>query len=129
MSQTAKPAFSNAAFGALKDIQLQTALDGGMTRAVNGRVAAMGETSDAPALLHLGLYSPVLLALYLLALRSVFAHERAMKLPDIAAAPGTPPEPHREVGPFLMAAAVVLAAGTWLPVSYTHLTLPTSDLV
>lgn len=71
--------------------------------------------SDAPALLHLGLYSPVLLALYLLALRSVFAHERAMKLPDIAAAPGTPPEPHREVGPFLMAAAVVLAAGTWLP--------------
>jgi cation:H+ antiporter len=32
-----------------------------------------------PAMLHLGLYSPVLLALYLLALRSVFAHEQALR--------------------------------------------------
>jgi len=71
--------------------------------------------NDAPALLHLGLYSPVLLALYLLALRSVFAHERAMKLPDITAAEGPSPEPRREVWRFLMAATVVLAAGTWLP--------------
>jgi L-lactate dehydrogenase complex protein LldF len=50
MSTPSKHAFSNAAFVALKDIQLQTALDRGMTRAVNGRVAAMAETSDAPAL-------------------------------------------------------------------------------
>ena len=71
--------------------------------------------SDAPALLHLGLYSPLLLALYLLALRSVFAHERAMKLPDIAAAEGPSPQPRREAWRFLVAAAVVLAAGTWLP--------------
>lgn len=75
--------------------------------------------TDAPALLHLGLYSPLLLALYLLALRSVFAHERAqkraLKLPDITAAEGPSAEPRREVWRFLMAAAVVLAAGTWLP--------------
>ena len=32
-----------------------------------------------PAMLHLGLYSPVLLALYLLALRSVFGHEKALR--------------------------------------------------
>jgi len=73
----------------------------------------------APALLHLGLYSPVLLALYLLALRSVFAHERdmkrAMKLPDMAVASGPPLQPRRDWLQFAMAAAVVLAAGTWLP--------------
>lgn len=33
-----------------------------------------------PAMLHLGLYSPVLLALYLLALRSVFAHEQSLQI-------------------------------------------------
>ncbi len=35
---------------ALKDIQLQTALDRGTTRAVNGRLTAMGETTDAQLL-------------------------------------------------------------------------------
>src|SRR5258708_19088704 len=35
---------------ALKDITLQTAMDRGTNRAVNGRITAMGETTDAPAL-------------------------------------------------------------------------------
>jgi len=69
----------------------------------------------APALLHLGLYSPVLLALYLLALRSVFAHERAMKLPDISTADESPGRPRRDRLRFGAAALVVLAAGIWLP--------------
>lgn len=44
----------------------------------------------APALLHVGLYSPLLLALYLLALRSVFAHEPAQQRPATPAAPAAP---------------------------------------
>lgn len=70
----------------------------------------------APALLHLGLYSPALLALYLLALRSVFAHEQAL-CPKHDAADDTAPGPAltRDWRRFGLAAAVVVAAGSWLP--------------
>jgi cation:H+ antiporter len=54
----------------------------------------------APAFFNVGLYSPVLLLLYLLALKSVFLHERSA---------GT------ELLRCAAAAAVVLAAGCWLP--------------
>ncbi|HEY0857320.1 MAG TPA: sodium:calcium antiporter [Albitalea sp.] len=74
----------------------------------------MGER--APALLHLGLYSPALLALYLLALRSVYEHERAHHhAADDAAPPGGPPSLRSAWGRFGLAACVVLAAGSWLP--------------
>lgn len=71
----------------------------------------------APRVLHVGLYSPILLALYLLALRSVHAHERAA-LANAAAA-GNPAAgstgTRREWLRFATAALVVLAAGSWLP--------------
>lgn len=84
---------------------------------------------NAPALLHVGLYSPLLLALYLLALKSVFAHEQRQQRTAAAAAPSARPAADgglpaaSEAGParrrewhrFGMAAAVVLAAGSWLP--------------
>ena len=71
----------------------------------------------APALLNVGLYSPLLLGLYLLALRSVHAHERlaldaaggsAAQADAAAAAP-------REWRRFGVAALVVVLAGAWLP--------------
>lgn len=79
-----------------------------------GRAAASG-----PQLLHLGLYSPVLFAFYLLALRAMFAHERA-GLRD------GPRDGLREQGDtdltlqqarrrLVLAALVVVAAGSWLP--------------
>src|SRR5258707_5540434 len=43
-------AFIHNSTVALKDITLQTALDRATNRAVNGRIAAIGETTDAPAL-------------------------------------------------------------------------------
>lgn len=42
--------FKSSVVIALDDIQLQTALDRGTTRAVNGRISAMGETGAAPEL-------------------------------------------------------------------------------
>jgi cation:H+ antiporter len=66
----------------------------------------------APAVFNVGLYSPVLLGLYLLALRSVFAHEQANAARDDTTAPAGL---KREAVRFALAAAVVLAAGTWLP--------------
>jgi cation:H+ antiporter len=67
----------------------------------------------APVLFNVGLYSPLLLALYLLALKSVFAHERALAAGGAVDAPlgGL----RREWWRFGIAAAVVLAAGSWLP--------------
>lgn len=71
----------------------------------------------APALLHLGYYSPALLALYLLALRSVFAHEQALRQPAPAPAAAAEDGPSLQLARrrFAVAALVVLAAGMWLP--------------
>jgi len=99
----------------------------------------MAET--LPSLLHVGVYSPVLLGLYLLALRSVHARQRRPARPretEVLAQPGaaltqprgpcTPgesatatPDPASSAPPlaqelrrFAGAAVVVLAAGIWL---------------
>lgn len=86
---------------------------------------------NAPALLHVGVYSPALLALYLVALRSVHEREQvalAAREPARADADATtaleagsatgavPPGPLRAVwGRFAAAAGAVVAAGLWLP--------------
>jgi len=77
----------------------------------------------APAVLHVGLYSPALLGLYLLALRGVHAHEqRAMRVVSAAATAESGAAPaaggidtQHEWRRFALAALVVLAAGSWLP--------------
>lgn len=72
----------------------------------------------APSILHMGLYSPLLLGLYLLAVRSVHAHERA-SFSALAEGPQSRPDPvalRQEWRRFGLAAALVLAAGSLLPV-------------
>jgi cation:H+ antiporter len=86
-----------------------------------------------PALMHVGVYSPMLLGLYLLALKAVHGHERLAlagarnnpaAAPALATAPmpaATPAPPalaaqvRREWRRFAVAAGVVLVAGSWLP--------------
>jgi cation:H+ antiporter len=70
----------------------------------------------APALLHVGIYSPMLLALYLLALKGVHAHERqAMAVGTGTRSPLPGGQTRNEWRRFGLAAGVVLAAGSWLP--------------
>lgn len=72
----------------------------------------------APHLWGVGLYSPVLVAVYLMALRSIFAHEHPERTgaPDAAPAVRPPRDGvRREWLRFGAAAVVVLAAGLWLP--------------
>jgi cation:H+ antiporter len=69
----------------------------------------------APALLHLGLYSPLLLALYLLALRSVYSHEQAMRHATVASTVSDRTSLQADWMRFGAAALAVLVAGTWLP--------------
>ena len=76
--------------------------------------------TKAPAVLHVGLYSPMLLGLYLLALRAVHGHEReaVANAPARDAKPDTPapvPRIRHEWRRFGLAALVVLVAGSWLP--------------
>jgi cation:H+ antiporter len=89
---------------------------------------------QVPELLHVGTYSPALLGLYLLALRSLFRHQSsggaapaAVPLPQPATAPAhhpvsgdaqaLPPSQttRRDWRRFGLAAAAVMAAGAWLP--------------
>jgi cation:H+ antiporter len=67
--------------------------------------------ADALRVLHVGLYTPALLALYLLALRAVWRRGGAR----MAAAPGAAAGAASAWRRFGVSAAVVLAAGTWLP--------------
>lgn len=66
-----------------------------------------------PVVLHLGVYSPLLLALYLMALRGVHGHERQAMAAATLAPP--PEQTRRDWRAFGLAALVVLAAGSWLP--------------
>ncbi|MBK9134462.1 MAG: sodium:calcium antiporter [Betaproteobacteria bacterium] len=70
----------------------------------------------APAVLHVGVYSPMLLALYLLALKGVHAHERRAVAAGVPTrAPASAGQRRREWRRFGLAALVVLVAGSWLP--------------
>lgn len=76
---------------------------------------AMGLVIRGPAVLHVGVYSPLLLGLYLLALRSVHAHERDRSAPDARGNGSTAGPRRRGWRRFVLAGLVVLAAGSWLP--------------
>lgn len=70
-----------------------------------------------PAIGHVGLATPLLVLLYLVALRSVFLHGRRQALPN-GAAPVTQYDDlslRGAVGRFVMLALVVVVAGSWLP--------------
>jgi Sodium/calcium exchanger protein len=70
--------------------------------------------AHAPRLFHLGVYSPMMLALYLLAAASVSHYERRLSVParsDFAMAI----DPHRTWREFTLAALVVVTVGSWLP--------------
>jgi cation:H+ antiporter len=72
--------------------------------------------AHAPAVLHVGVYSPLLLALYLLALKGVHGHERrALAAAAVVRTPVPPGQARREWRRFGLSALVVLAAGSWLP--------------
>jgi cation:H+ antiporter len=76
--------------------------------------------AHAPRLFHLGWYSPMMIALYLLAAACVNRHERTV---PAAAPPDAPPaiDPQRTWRAFALAALMVAVAGSWLPDVADHL--------
>jgi cation:H+ antiporter len=69
----------------------------------------------APAVFHLGVYSPLLLGLYLFALRSVQKHEQLAALAGAVVAPQVGQVPTGDWLRFAASAGLVVAAGIWLP--------------
>jgi len=67
-----------------------------------------------PGLFHVGVYSPVILGLYVLALSSVNRQERAV-MAQQSPREGNPVNTRDEWRRFMLAAVVVLGAGAWLP--------------
>jgi len=69
------------------------------------------------ALGHVGLYTPVILLLYALAMRTIFHYEQMQDLPtaDVAAARYRATSLRQAVVGYALAALVVVAAGIWLP--------------
>jgi cation:H+ antiporter len=68
-----------------------------------------------------GLATPVLLGLYLVAMRTVFAYERAHAVPIVDAEGAALPTLREAATLFALAAGVVAGAGIWLPFVATDL--------
>jgi len=68
-----------------------------------------------PAIGHVGLYTPLIALLYLVAIRSVFRYERAHMAEAAAAPPHSSVTLAQAVARYSAAAVVIVAAGLWLP--------------
>ncbi len=80
------------------------------------QIAPAGNVSLPAITAEIGLATPVVLVLYLLAMRTVFAYERSHPAPAAAANNGPEPLTLRQAGArFALAASLVVAAGLWLP--------------
>jgi len=65
--------------------------------------------------LHISIYTPFIIVLYLVAMRAAFVYERRMRRPPPIIKPEAGITLSTALTRYLAAAAVVVAAGTWLP--------------
>lgn len=77
--------------------------------------------STMPVQLSFGWITPVVLGLYLVAMRAVFVYERTHGLPTVEQTDPNAPTLRKAVLRFALAAAVVAGAGMWLPFVATDL--------
>ena len=96
---------------------LLTAAFGILLIAMAGAGLLMAQAGHMPAFGHVGLYAPAFLLVYLLAMRTVFRHERAQVAEFEADQAARYPEiTRRKAGTrFALAAVAVVAAGSALP--------------
>jgi len=80
-----------------------------------GASLLLGPTGFVPNILHIGSFTPILIALYFVAMRSAFDYEA--RRPAVGAISGAASEIGlgRAIAGYLLAAAVVAGAGVWLP--------------
>ena len=88
-----------------------------------GQVRPPQDLATTPDALHLGfgLTTPILMVLYLVAMRTVFAYERDHTRVDAAEVAPSLPTLRNAITRFALAASVVAGAGIWLPFVATDL--------
>jgi cation:H+ antiporter len=102
-------------YGRMDQAHILTAAFGVILIGLAGVSLLLGRDGLNPGLLHVGFYTPIILVLYLVAMRSAFVYERRRPPPEriIDNDPGVTLS--MAVARYLAAAAVVVVAGAWLP--------------
>ncbi|MCR4281671.1 MAG: hypothetical protein NUV72_01380 [Bauldia sp.] len=80
-----------------------------------GALLLIGRDNLSFRFLHVSAYTPIIIVLYFVAIRAAFVYERRSKPSPRVAEANAKITLRMAVGRYLAAAAVVVAAGTWLP--------------
>jgi cation:H+ antiporter len=90
---------------------------GALLIAFAGFSLLLDQAGMSPALGHVGLYSPFILLVYLVAMRAVYSYERRTLSEFVEASAGRYPDVtlRSAVKGYALAAAAVVLAGSWLP--------------
>lgn len=97
--------------------QILAAAFGVMLIGLAGLSLLIAQQGFEPAVWHIGIYTPVLIGVYAVAMRSVFIYERRKREAFVEAASERYPEVtlRQAITRYAIAAAAILAAGIWLP--------------
>jgi cation:H+ antiporter len=90
---------------------------GALLIAFAGFSLLLDQAGMSPAFWHIGLYSPFILLVYLVAMRAVYSYERRTLSEFVEASAGRYPDVtlRSAVKGYALAAAAVVLAGSWLP--------------
>lgn len=104
-----------SAFARMDQGHVLTAGFGVILIGFSGASFLLGRSEFAPRFFHIGIFTPILIALYFVAMRAAFDYEA--RKPAVGAASGAGAETGlgRAIAGYLVAAAVVGGAGVWLP--------------
>jgi cation:H+ antiporter len=80
-----------------------------------GALVLLSQNGLGMSLLHVSLYSPIIVVIYLVAVRASFVYERRQRREPVIAEPDTTITLRTAAIRYALAAVVIAAAGTWLP--------------
>ena len=80
-----------------------------------GALVLLSQNGLGMTLLHISLYSPIIVVIYLVAVRASFVYERRQRREPVIAEPDTTITLRTAAIRYGLAAMVIAAAGTWLP--------------
>lgn len=80
-----------------------------------GASILLGRDGVTPAIFHVGAYTPILIVLYLVAMRAAFAYEHQGARAEVAGLEKPKITLREALLRYLAAAVVIVAAGAWLP--------------
>jgi cation:H+ antiporter len=80
-----------------------------------GAMLLLSGSSQSLAFLHIGIFTPFIIVLYLVAMRSTFVHDRRAQRPPSLISDAGKTSLRTAIARYVAAAAVVAVAGSWLP--------------